>query len=92
VVTNLEGYGYMVGVLDLEGLRHFHSKRAYTIISILKGQERSIAYDGSQAPGDRFPQTSRLCSQNIPDWVDFVLDRQGGKYQVATSTNKCKLA
>jgi hypothetical protein len=58
-VTNLEGYGYMIGVLDLERLRYFHSKRSYAAISILRGPGRSIAYDGSQAPEGRFPQTSR---------------------------------
>jgi hypothetical protein len=79
-VTNLEGYGYMIGVLDLERLGHFHSKRPYAAISILRGPERLIAYDGSQAPEGRFPQTSRLCTQNITDCVDLVLTRQGGKY------------
>jgi hypothetical protein len=36
VEANLEGYRYMVGILDLEGLRHFHSKWPYAAISILK--------------------------------------------------------
>lgn len=74
IVTDLESYWYMIGVLDLEGLRHFHSKWPCTTVNIQKGQERSNAYDGSQAPEDRFPQTSRLCSQNMIDYVNLVLD------------------